>query len=263
MPPIPSAFPPPPTSPHGPPSSIAADEVARFAAMAEGWWDPDGAFAPLHRYNPVRLGYVREHLVRHFGRDPASLQPFRGLRLLDVGCGGGLLTEPMARLGATMVGVDATQEGIQAARLHAEEADLAIDYRHGTAEALLAAGERFDAILAMEIVEHVADLPSFVATCAGLLVPGGALVIATLNRTARSFALAIVGAEYLLRWVPRGTHDWRKFVRPAELAGAARGAGLALDDATGAAYHPLSGSWTLGRDLAVNYLAFASTPPAV
>jgi 2-polyprenyl-6-hydroxyphenyl methylase/3-demethylubiquinone-9 3-methyltransferase len=240
--------------------SIDPDDVARFSAMAAEWWDPAGKFRPLHRLGPVRLAYIRDQLAGHFGRDRKSLRPFEGLRVLDVGCGGGLIAEPLARLGGDVVAIDASAENIGVARAHAAESGLTIDYRVAPAEDLAAAGERFDVVLALEILEHVADRGAFVAACAALVRPGGALIAATLNRTPQSYLLAIVGAEYILGWLPRGTHDWRKFVRPSELAGAVRRCGLELCDFAGVSYSPLADSWRIGRDLAVNYLAFIRRP---
>ena len=231
-------------------------ELAKFAAMADAWWDPDGKYRPLHRLNPVRLRYIRDHACAHFGRDPKSLTPLAGLRLLDIGCGGGLIAEPMARLGADVTAVDAVARNIEVARLHAERMDLAIDYCCAAAEDLSAAGARFDIVLSLEIVEHVADPHAFLATCAGLLAPGGLIVASTLNRTPKAFALAIVGAEYLLRWLPRGTHDWKKFVRPSELVRGLAAGGIEVTELTGVVLDPLSGEWRLNRrDLAVNYMA--------
>jgi 2-polyprenyl-6-hydroxyphenyl methylase / 3-demethylubiquinone-9 3-methyltransferase len=195
--------------------SIDPAEIAKFAAMAEAWWDPDGKFRPLHRLNPARLTYVRDSCAARFQRDAKGVRPLADLGLIDIGCGGGLLCEPLARLGARVTGIDAGERNIAIARNHAAESELQIDYREATAESLAAAGERFDVVLSMEVVEHVADPAGFLAACAALVAPGGLLIVATLNRTAKSFALAIVGAEYLLRWVPRGTHDWRRFLRPS------------------------------------------------
>jgi 2-polyprenyl-6-hydroxyphenyl methylase/3-demethylubiquinone-9 3-methyltransferase len=237
--------------------TVDPDEVARFGAIADAWWDPHGKFRPLHRFNPVRLGFIRDRLVGHFRRDPASLTPLAGLRLLDIGCGGGLVAEPMARLGAAVVGVDATEKNIQVARLHAARSGLAIDYRWGAAEDLVEQGARFDVILNLEVVEHVVALEPFIAACSALLAPGGAMIVATLNRTAKAWALAIVGAEYVLGWLPRGTHRWEKFVRPSELAGALRRQRLEIAELTGLSYDPLAGAWSLSRDLAVNYMVFA------
>lgn len=226
--------------------------------MAAQWWDPDGKFAPLHKFNPVRLAWIRERLVKHFARDPSSLRPFEGLRILDIGCGGGLVAEPMARMGAQVVGVDASTRNVEVARVHARQAGLDIDYRSGTAESLQAAGERFDAVLSLEVVEHVADPAAFLASCAALVAPGGAMMVATINRTPQAFALAIVGAEYVLRWLPRGTHRWSKFVRPSEVAAALRPTGLDLREFAGMSYNPLADRWRVGRDLSVNYMAYAA-----
>lgn len=242
-----------------PAGTVDDDEVARFSALAEAWWDPDGDFAPLHRFNPVRLGYIRDRLCTHFGRGGGNLRPFEGLEMLDVGCGGGLIAEPLARLGASVTGIDASARNIAVAAAHAGEMGLTIEYRETTAEALAATGARFDVVLALEIVEHVADIGLFLDSCAALMRPDGALVLATLNRTPKSFLFAIVGGEYVLRWLPRGTHSWGKFVRPSEIAdGLARG-GLAIDDITGVTYHPLAGDWRLGRDVAVNYMLLAKS----
>ena len=236
-------------------ASIDDAEIARFESVAAEWWDSDGQFRPLHRMNPTRVGYIRDALCRHFGRTAGETSPLEGLSIADVGCGGGLLCEPMARLGARVTGVDAGEEAVSIARLHADQMELEIDYRQATAEALAAEGATFDAVLALEIVEHVADIDAFLAAVASLVRPGGALIMSTLNRTPKSFGLAIVGAEYLLRWVPRGTHDWRKFVRPSELAGGLRRQGIEIDEARGMVFNPLSGAWSLSdRDLEVNYL---------
>jgi 2-polyprenyl-6-hydroxyphenyl methylase/3-demethylubiquinone-9 3-methyltransferase len=241
--------------------SIDSEEIAKFAAMAEAWWDPTGKFRPLHRFNPVRLAYIRDRLCARFGRDPKAERPLKGLRLLDVGCGGGLLSEPLARLGAEVTGLDAAARNIKVAALHAEESGLKIDYRHGSVEELAAGGARFDAVLNMEVVEHVADVGGFLAASATLVKPGGLMILATLNRTPKAFLLAIVGAEYLLRWLPRGTHDWRRFVRPSEAAAALRGCGLEIEEMTGVAYNPLTDGWRLApRDLDVNYMLMAVRP---
>ncbi len=238
-------------------SSIDPGEIARFSALAAEWWDPAGKFQPLHKFNPVRLAYIRERAVAHFGLDPKAVHPFESLRFLDIGCGGGLLSEPMARLGAPMVSADASEENIKTASVHAAEQGLDIDYRCTTAEALAQAGETFDVILNMEVIEHVADPMRFLADCAGMLKPGGLMFIATLNRTLKAHAFAIVGAEYVLGWLPRGTHDWKKFITVSEMeAGIAR-AGLTLRELTGVIYNPLTGKWWLGRDTDVNYLALA------
>jgi 2-polyprenyl-6-hydroxyphenyl methylase/3-demethylubiquinone-9 3-methyltransferase len=232
-------------------------EIAGFDALAGKWWDTEGEFAPLHRLNPVRLAYIRDRLVAHFGLEPASLRPLVGLRIVDVGCGGGLLSEPLARMGASVTAIDAGHENIAAARRHAETMGLEIDYRQTTAEELAAAGARFDALVSMEVLEHVADLGLFVGACAELVRPGGALALATLNRTLKSYAMAIVGAEYVLRWLPRGTHRWDRFVRPSELARHLRANGATLQDLTGVTYDPLSDRWQASRDTDVNYMAFA------
>jgi 2-polyprenyl-6-hydroxyphenyl methylase/3-demethylubiquinone-9 3-methyltransferase len=243
-------------------ASVDAAEIAKFAAMAEAWWDPHGKFRPLHRFNPVRLTFIRDRLCAHFGRDPLQDRPLAGLKLLDVGCGGGLLCEPLARLGAEVTGLDAAEKNIRVAALHAEESGLRIDYRYGSVEALAESSARFDAVLNMEVVEHVADVGSFLAASAALVRPGGLMILATLNRTPKAFLLAIVGAEYLLRWLPRGTHDWRRFVRPSELARALRQAGMDIAEMTGVAYNPLTDAWRLApRDLDVNYMLLAVKDP--
>ncbi len=237
--------------------SVDAEEVARFAAMAEEWWDPDGKMAPLHRLNPVRLAYIRDRLAARFGCDTSSRRPFEGLRIVDVGCGGGLLCEPLARLGARVTGIDAAEAGIGTAAAHAHGMALDIDYRAVTAGALAAAGERFDAVLSLEVVEHVADVAAFMDDCCRLVAPGGAMVLATLNRTPKAWLHAIVGAERVLRWLPPGSHDWRKFVRPSELARALEDGGMRVEDITGVGYDLTRGEWRLVRDVAVNYMAFA------
>ncbi len=242
--------------------SVDSDEVERFAKLADQWWDPRGEFKSLHRLNPVRLEYVRDRLAALYDRDPLAPQPLQGLRLLDVGCGGGLVSEPLTRLGAQMVGIDPAEQNIAVARRHAERNGLAIDYRHATAEALSSAGERFDALLALEILEHVADIEVFAEACEALIKPGGGFVFATLNRTLRSFTLAIVGAEYLMGWLPRGTHQWSRFVRPAEIVRLLRRHGLSVRDLSGVGYRPIVGEWELGRDLSVNYMGFAEKPAA-
>jgi 2-polyprenyl-6-hydroxyphenyl methylase / 3-demethylubiquinone-9 3-methyltransferase len=241
-----------------PVDTVDAAEVAKFEAMAAGWWDPDGEAAPLHRLNPCRLDYITAQIAAQFGRDLRGDRPFAGLRLLDVGCGGGLVAEPMARLGADVAGLDASGASVEAARAHAALSGLAIDYRAETAEALAARGETFDVVLALEIVEHVADVAAFLSALRALAKPGGLVVLSTLNRTAESFAKAVVGAEYVLRWLPRGTHDWRRFVKPDELAAALAAAGLTPVDRTGMVFGPLRGEWRLdARDLGVNYLMTA------
>lgn len=241
------------------PSTIDPAELGRFERIAADWWDPDGEFKPLHRMNPLRVGYIRDRAAAHFGRDPRQIGCLKGLSAVDVGCGGGLLAEPMARLGATVTGVDAGAEAIAAAEVHARSAGLDIDYRATTAEALAAEGRRFDIVLALEIVEHVADVDLFLGSLDRLLAPGGILVMSTLNRTRRSFLTAIVGAEYVLGLLARGTHDWRKFLKPHELAAALRRQGLAVTDAHGMVMDLPSGTWKLSRrDLSVNYILTAN-----
>ncbi len=236
-------------------------EIDRFSAIAEEWWRPGGKFAPLHRVNPVRLGYIRDQACAVLGRDERSIKPLAGLRALDIGCGGGLVSEPLARMGANVVGIDGSPETIGVAALHAVEAGLRIDYRVASAESLAEEQERFDLVLALEVVEHVADVEAFLRACAGLVKPGGLFVLSTLNRTPRSFALGIVGLEYVLGWLPHGTHDWRKFLRPSEVAAHLRAGGLQLRDVTGLVYDPLRDRFRLDRrDLAVNYLLSATRP---
>lgn len=237
--------------------SVDRREVNRFAAHSAGWWDPAGSFRPLHQINPARLDFIRRELVAHFHRDPGSLAPFAGLSLLDIGCGGGLLAEPMARLGCEVTAVDADATAIAVARDHAVGSGLAIDYRVGDVGSMGATGRRFDIVLALEVIEHVADRAAFLAALGGLVKPGGAFVGATLNRTPQSFALAIVGGEYLLRWLPIGTHDWRRFVRPSEFVLGLRRVGLQTTRLTGLAYDWRRGSWCESVDLAVNYLLVA------
>ncbi len=239
-------------------TTIDAAEVARFSALAAEWWNPSGKFGVLHKFNPVRLGFIRDAAAQHFSRDARGERPFAGLRLLDIGCGGGLLSEPMARLGFDVVAADASDKNIKTASVHAAEQKLAIDYRATTAEALAACGERFDAILNMEVIEHVADLKLFLESCATMLKPEGLMFVATLNRTAKAFALAIVGAEYVLGWLPRGTHDWAKFVTPEELENALTGAGLRVAQTSGVVFNPLSGRWSLSSDTDVNYMITAT-----
>jgi 2-polyprenyl-6-hydroxyphenyl methylase/3-demethylubiquinone-9 3-methyltransferase len=239
-------------------STVDPKEIARFAAMATNWWDPNGDLRPLHRLNPVRLGFIRDRLAQIFALDPLGKAPFSGLSLLDIGCGGGLVAEPMARLGFRVTGIDAAAESIAVAEAHAALQGVAIDYRQGSAEALVEAGATFDAVLALEVVEHVADPALFLESIGRLVRPGGAVVLSTLNRTAKSWALGIVGAEYVLRWVPRGTHSWSKFVKPSELAAGARRAGLEVRDLAGMVYDPLGDCWRLDRDLGVNYLMVAT-----
>ncbi len=232
-------------------------EVARFDALAATWWDEAGPMRVLHRFNPVRLAYIRDALCRHYGRDPRTPFPLDGLTICDVGCGGGVLSEPLARLGATVTGLDPAEQNIAVARAHAESAGVPVTYRGETIEAVVAAGERFDAVLIMEVVEHVSDMPAFVRTACAAVKPGGMLFGATLNRTMRSFALAIVGAEYVLGWLPRGTHDWDKFVTPDAFGRAIRAGGLSVTDTVGVVYNPLTDGWRTGRDTAVNYMVAA------
>jgi 2-polyprenyl-6-hydroxyphenyl methylase/3-demethylubiquinone-9 3-methyltransferase len=246
------------TGPTG--ASIDRDEVARFEAIAATWWDEAGPMRVLHRFNPVRLAYIRDTACRHFGRDPRAPFALDGLTLVDIGCGGGVLSEPLARLGARVTGLDPAPTNIKVAQAHADAEGVPVDYRARTVEDVVAGGERFDIVLAMEVVEHVVDMPAFVAQAARAVKPGGLLFAATLNRTLRSFALAIVGAEYVLGWLPRGTHDWEKFVRPDELARAVSAGGLTVTDTTGVVLNPLDGSWRASRDTAVNYMITAQRP---
>jgi 2-polyprenyl-6-hydroxyphenyl methylase/3-demethylubiquinone-9 3-methyltransferase len=232
-------------------------EIERFAALAARWWDEDGPLAPLHKLNPVRVGYVRDRVCAHLGREPLAPRPLAGLRAIDVGCGGGLLCEPLARLGATVTGIDLAAPSIEVAAAHARAAGLTIGYRLAGAEQLLADGRQFDLVCALEVLEHVPDQAGFLTVCAGLVGPGGALVLATLNRTFRAFALGIVAAEYVLGWLPRGTHQWSRFVRPSEAARPLRQAGLRIEDLTGVTYDPLRDRFRLSPDPAVNYMLFA------
>ncbi len=242
--------------------TASAEEIARFAAIADAWWDPSGEFRPLHRLNPTRIAYIRDRIAGNFARDSQAPRPLHGLRILDVGCGGGLVAEPMARLGADVMGIDADAKGVRIAEAHARKAGLPITYRCALPEDLLRAGEPpFDAVVTMEVVEHVTDLRAFLSACAALLRPGGVFVVATISRTLKSLALAKIGAEYILRWVPAGTHDWRKFVRPSELAAGLRSCGLQIVDVTGMRYEPFADRWSLtATDLDVNYLACATKP---
>lgn len=238
-------------------STIDPAEVARFEGIAKTWWDPKGPMAVLHKFNPVRLAFIRDLACARFGRDPKTMRALEGLTLVDIGCGGGVLSEPLARLGAQVTGLDPAPTNIAVARAHAESSGLAVDYRQETIEALVAEGARFDIVLAMEVVEHVADVEAFVAACCAAVKPGGLLVMATLNRTLKSYALAIVGAEYVLRWLPRGTHDWEKFVTPDELGAAIERSGLELGESTGVVYNPFSDRWSVARDMDVNYMQVA------
>lgn len=240
--------------------TVDDDEVARFSRLSGEWWDAHGPMAALHKFNPVRLTYIRDRAGGHFHRDPSRLDSLAGLRILDIGCGGGILAEPLARLGAAMVGVDPSESNIDVARRHAAQSQLTIDYRNSSAEALAAASETFDVVLAMEVVEHVTDVNLFIDAAAALVKPGGLLFVATLNRTIKSFALAIVGAEYILRWLPRGTHQWDKFVTPNELEIAIEQSGLDLIGETGVIYGLLADRWQLSSDMDVNYMVVAEKP---
>lgn len=241
--------------------SIDPSEVAKFTAMAEEWWDPKGKFKPLHKFNPVRLGFIRDTIELHFDRSSTARRPFEGLRILDIGCGGGLVSEPMRRLGADMVSVDASEANIKTAMTHAEQSGLDIDFRAGTVEELIEAGEApFDVVLNLEVVEHVADPAQFLKDCASLVKPGGLMIVATLNRTAKAFALAIVGAEYVLGWLPKGTHEFEKFLRPDEIERPLQQAGLAVAPPQGVSFNPISDQWRLSDDTKVNYLMVANRP---
>jgi 2-polyprenyl-6-hydroxyphenyl methylase/3-demethylubiquinone-9 3-methyltransferase len=241
-------------------STAETDEISRFTAIAESWWDETGDFAPLHKLNPPRLTFIRDHLCQHFDREPLSDQPLKRLDIIDIGCGGGLLCEPMARLGASITGIDAGAENITIAQTHASAMNLDITYRHVLPENLASERQRYDVVLNMEVVEHVSDLGLFLGSAANLLKPGGAMVLSTLNRTLKSLALAKVAAEYILRWVPPGTHDWQKFVRPSELADGLRPHGVEITDLKGIRYELGADQWLLDKKLDVNYLAFAVKP---
>jgi 2-polyprenyl-6-hydroxyphenyl methylase/3-demethylubiquinone-9 3-methyltransferase len=239
-------------------TSIDPLEVAKFSAIAAEWWDPAGKFAPLHKFNPVRLAFIRSQAAAHFGRDGRSLRPFEGLSLLDIGCGGGLLSEPMARLGFAVTGADASDKNIGTARAHASQSGLPIDYRATSAESLAAEGLAFDVVLNMEVVEHVADVSAYLAACTRLVKPGGLTLVATLNKTLKSLALAKIGAEYVLNWLPRGTHDWNRFIPPTELKAALEESGLTIMKTQGVSFDPLGWDWKLSSDVDVNYMIVAT-----
>lgn len=243
-------------------ANLDEGEVARFQALAKSWWDPTGKFRPLHQIGPVRLTFVRDEIARHFGRETGGLRPLENLAILDVGCGGGLISEPLSRLGARVTGIDPGARNIEIARSHAEPQGLAIDYRVTTVEALETGGERFDAVVCLEVVEHVPDVGAFVASLSRLVRPGGLVVLSTINRTIKAYALAIVAAEYVLGWLPRGTHQWERFVTPDELARHLAAAGLSPPRFAGFVYDPFRDVWSLADDTDVNYLA-ASARPAV
>jgi 2-polyprenyl-6-hydroxyphenyl methylase/3-demethylubiquinone-9 3-methyltransferase len=241
-------------------TTIDQAEVDRFSAMAAEWWSPTGKFRPLHKFNPVRLTYIKEAVCNHFGRDVRDPKALAGLRVLDIGCGGGLLAEPVARMGASVVGADASETNIGIARTHAEQSGVEVDYRAITAEELNSDGEKFDIVLNMEVVEHVSDVPFFIETCAEMVKPGGLMFIATINRTFKAQALAIFMAENVLRWLPRGTHQYEKLVKPEEIETPLNNAGMQVIDRTGVFYNPLSDSWNKSRDMDVNYMLLASRP---
>ena len=238
-------------------ASVDPAEVAKFSAIAAEWWDPAGKFAPLHKFNPVRLEFIRKEAASHFGRDQRALRPFERLSLLDIGCGGGLLAEPMTRLGFAVTGADASEKNIGTARAHAAQSGLAIDYRATTAEALAAEGASFDVVLNMEVVEHVADVSAYLAACTGLVKPGGITFVATMNKTLKSLALAKIGAEYVLGWLPRGTHDWNRFIPPTELKASLEETGLSILKTQGVSFDPLAWDWKLSSDVDVNYMVVA------
>lgn len=243
--------------------SVDDAEVAKFSAMAADWWDPTGKFKPLHQFNPVRLAFMRDTATTHFGLDDRSVRPLEGLRLLDIGCGGGLVSEPMARLGAYVTGVDASEANIKTAQTHAAEQGVEIDYRAGTAEGLIDSGEApFDIVLNLEVVEHVADAHQFLKDTASLVRPGGLMIVASLNRTAKALVTAVIGAEYILGWLPRGTHDWSKFVTPDEVRTALIAAGMEPRAPQGVSFAPLAGDWRLSNDTKVNFMVVATRPGA-
>jgi 2-polyprenyl-6-hydroxyphenyl methylase/3-demethylubiquinone-9 3-methyltransferase len=230
-------------------------EIAKFSAIAAEWWNPEGKFAPLHRINPVRLAYIREKAMTHFRRDAEAIAPFSGLSLLDIGCGGGLVAEPMARMGFNVTAIDGSEKNIKTASLHAAQSGLVIHYQQQTAEALAATGQQYDVVLALEVVEHVADVSLFLNSIATLVKPGGLVILSTLNRTVKSYALAILGAEYILRWLPRGTHEWKKFLKPHEVIQPLQQQGLELQEMQGLVLNPLQWQWQMHpQDTDVNYM---------
>ncbi len=243
-------------------TTIDQSEVDRFSAMAAEWWDPTGKFRPLHKINPVRLAYIRDMVCAHYGRDPKAHRPLEGLRILDIGCGGGLLSEPVARMGADVLGADASEKNIKIAMTHAGQSGVPVDYRAVTAEALAEAGETFDIVLNMEVVEHVADVDFFLSTCASMVRPGGMMLVSTINRTFKAAALAIVGAEYVLRWLPRGTHQYEKLVRPEEIEAPLTASGMQVVEMKGVFFNPLQNQWNLSSDIDVNYMVLAKRPAA-
>lgn len=241
--------------------SVDPQEMANFAAMAEDWWNPSGKFKPLHIMNNARVGFIKDNLCEHFHRDPDAKLPLKGLRLLDIGCGGGLLCEPMARLGAKVTGVDALENNLKTAKTHAELSGLNIDYLHGTIEQMVEAKTApFDAVLNMEVIEHVVDPEAFIADCAAMVRSGGMMVCSTINRTAKAFALAIVGAEYILRWLPKGTHQYEKFIRPDEMSAFLRDGGLTPHPSVGMTLNPLNNVWRFSEDTKINYVTVADKP---
>ncbi len=235
-------------------NTIDQNEINNFSSLADKWWDPDGPFKPLHNLNPTRIHYIKDKLIGHYSIDPNNLKPLQNLRILDIGCGGGLLSEPMARLGANVVGVDPSEKNIKIAKTHSNQSKLNIDYINSTAEQLVEWGETFDVILNMEVIEHVSNIETFLSSCHSLIKPGGIMFIATLNRTLKSYFFAIVGAEYILRWLPKGTHDWNKFVKPSELREFCSNSGFINIDFKGMIYNPLRNNWSIGSDLSVNYI---------
>lgn len=243
-------------------TTINQSEVEKFSALADQWWDPAGQFKPLHKFNPVRLAYIREKVLGHFDRDGVKRVPFEGLSMVDVGCGGGLLCEPMTRLGFDVTGVDAAERNIKIASLHAEKVGLDINYQAKTAEQLVAEGQQFDVVLNMEVVEHVDNVPLYLKSCAALVKPGGMMFTATINRTARAYALAIIGAEYVLRWLPKGTHEYSKFLAPEEITSVLKREGLVMTDKCGVTYSPFKDEWSKTRDMNVNYMLLAEKPAA-